>query len=222
MRSLGQEFCRVCAETIVKSAYDLLAPIDSAFPAGAMVTMTGDDEKTFGVSPLVPSSHRLSVEWFIDGVPVIGMTDTAFTIAAADLGNGSHFLRAMVTDSTKLVRNDPNALLREIREWVVSVSGVSSVRDDDGVVPAITSQVSATPNPLADATIIAFTLARPSDVRLEIVAQTGERIATLVDGRRHAGSHSVQWDAAGIPQGVYFYRLSVGGEMRSGAVMVVR
>jgi len=38
----------------------------------------------------------------------------------------------------------------------------------------------------------------------------GREVATLVNEVKPAGSYRVSWNAAGMPSGVYFYRLSAG------------
>ena len=53
-------------------------------------------------------------------------------------------------------------------------------------------------------------------VRLEVFNLLGQRIATLVDGGRAAGSHTAEWDATdaagqAVGAGVYLYRLSGDG-----------
>jgi hypothetical protein len=35
----------------------------------------------------------------------------------------------------------------------------------------------------------------------------GREVVSFVNERKNPGNYSVQWDAAGIPSGVYFYRL---------------
>ena len=72
------------------------------------------------------------------------------------------------------------------------------------------------PNPFNPSTIIPFQLPVSTHVRLEIFNLLGQRVATLVDGDRRAGSHTAHWDgtdAAGRPvgSGVYLYRLQGGG-----------
>jgi len=68
------------------------------------------------------------------------------------------------------------------------------------------------PNPFNPTTSISFSLAENAQVRLTVYNLLGQNVATLVDGRLEAGSHTVEWDAtdnAGhrVSSGVYFYRL---------------
>ena len=68
------------------------------------------------------------------------------------------------------------------------------------------------PIPSTAATLIAYRLADPGPVRLEIYNLLGQRIRTLVDEAQTAGVYRVHWDArdaAGrsVATGVYFLRL---------------
>lgn len=38
----------------------------------------------------------------------------------------------------------------------------------------------------------------------------GQKITTLVSGRKGAGHHTVVWDASGMASGIYYYRLETG------------
>lgn len=72
------------------------------------------------------------------------------------------------------------------------------------------------PNPFNPSTTITFKLPRDGHVRVEILSLLGQRIKTLVDGSRHAGIHTVEWDGreqhgAMVASGVYFYRLQGDG-----------
>lgn len=71
------------------------------------------------------------------------------------------------------------------------------------------------PNPFNPSTEIRFSLAKPSDVTLEVYDIMGRVVATLVNEPRSAGYHKVTWDGrnnAGqtVSSGVYFYRLKAG------------
>jgi hypothetical protein len=63
------------------------------------------------------------------------------------------------------------------------------------------------PNPFNPSTSIGFTLSEAARVSLEVFDLRGGKVATLADGLKPAGSHAVRWDAAGLPSGIYFYRL---------------
>ena len=73
------------------------------------------------------------------------------------------------------------------------------------------------PNPFNPSTLIPYQVPTAGRVRLELFNVLGQRVATLVDEERPAGVYTVGWDAtdaAGRPvgAGVYFYRLSSGGQ----------
>jgi flagellar hook assembly protein FlgD len=44
----------------------------------------------------------------------------------------------------------------------------------------------------------------------------GEDITTLISGNYSAGKHTVQWDAGGLPSGIYLCRLSAGSFGQAG------
>jgi hypothetical protein len=75
----------------------------------------------------------------------------------------------------------------------------------------------SSPNPFAVATWIPLSLAAAGEAELAILDVTGRRVATPLEAHLGAGTHQVPWDGtdeAGreLANGVYFYRLSVGGE----------
>ena len=63
------------------------------------------------------------------------------------------------------------------------------------------------PNPFNPATTIRFTLPRALDVSLTIMNILGEEVATLASRQMEQGTHTLRWDASGIPSGMYLYRL---------------
>jgi hypothetical protein len=68
------------------------------------------------------------------------------------------------------------------------------------------------PNPFNPLTRIEYWVPRRSYVKLEIFNVLGEKIKTLVDGKKERGLHTVNWDGTsqqGIPaaNGIYLYQL---------------
>jgi hypothetical protein len=50
----------------------------------------------------------------------------------------------------------------------------------------------------------------------------GEAVANLVDGVVSAGGHTVSWNAANMPTGVYFYRLESGNFSQTRKLLLVK
>ncbi|MFW6347911.1 MAG: T9SS type A sorting domain-containing protein, partial [Cyclonatronaceae bacterium] len=93
--------------------------------------------------------------------------------------------------------------------------GTTTSAPVDGELPAEIALKQNYPNPFNPATQIAYDLPESSEVSLEVFNVQGQRVATLVDGRQNAGSHTLSFDAADLASGVYLYRLRVSGEAGS-------
>ncbi|MCS6990095.1 MAG: T9SS type A sorting domain-containing protein [Chloroherpetonaceae bacterium] len=78
------------------------------------------------------------------------------------------------------------------------------------------------PNPFNPTTTIAYQLASPSDVRLEVFDVLGRTVATLVNERKAAGAHFVTFDARNLASGAYFYRLRAGGFSETKKMMLAK
>lgn len=52
--------------------------------------------------------------------------------------------------------------------------------------------------------------------------RAGQEITTLVDGKQNAGEHHVQWQAVGVPSGVYFYQLRAGEKVETRKMILMR
>ena len=59
-------------------------------------------------------------------------------------------------------------------------------------------------------------------VRLAVYDLLGHEVALLVDGYQQAGSHLVTFDARRLSSGVYFYRLTAGGSVKTRKMTLVR
>ena len=69
------------------------------------------------------------------------------------------------------------------------------------------------PNPFNPTTTIDFSLAKDSDVMLEVFNLNGQKVITLIDKSLSAGSHSVNWagnntNGQKSATGIYFYKLT--------------
>ena len=66
------------------------------------------------------------------------------------------------------------------------------------------------PNPFNSATTISYSLPEQGEISISIYNLLGQRVATLFEGTREAGEHTITWDAREFPSGVYFARLEAG------------
>lgn len=78
------------------------------------------------------------------------------------------------------------------------------------------------PNPFNPSTVINFEIATGSDVQLQVLDLMGREVATLLDSRLPAGSHTVSFDGSQLSSGVYVYRLLAGNEVVTRKMVLVK
>jgi len=78
------------------------------------------------------------------------------------------------------------------------------------------------PNPFNPSTTITYELPKSSGVRLSVHDMLGQEISVLVNERKGAGVHEVQFDASGLSSAVYFYRLHAGDFVSTKRMLVVK
>lgn len=78
------------------------------------------------------------------------------------------------------------------------------------------------PNPFNSTTTVEFYLPEAGETTLKIFNIIGEEVATLVNGRLSAGTHSFHWDASGHPSGVYLYRLKTGEIVKTKKMILIQ
>ncbi len=77
------------------------------------------------------------------------------------------------------------------------------------------------PNPFNPSTTIKYELPKASVVRLSVYDLLGREVSVLVDERRDAGVHQVQFDASGLASGVYLYRLQAGDFVQTRRLVLI-
>ncbi len=100
-----------------------------------------------------------------------------------------------------------NAGLRESAPVsVIEVTGV-----DDGQLPRVSTLGNNFPNPFNPTTTIRYSLAQPGRMSLTVYNVRGQKVVTLDEGHRAAGTYEVRFDATHLASGAYFYRLTSDG-----------
>lgn len=93
--------------------------------------------------------------------------------------------------------------------YVLKVGNSVGVNENNSVVNGYRLEQNY-PNPFNPKTVIHYSLIENSFTTLEVFDILGNEVATLVNEKQNAGSHSVEWDAGNYSSGIYFYKLSSG------------
>ncbi len=78
------------------------------------------------------------------------------------------------------------------------------------------------PNPFNPSTTIRYSLPRASYVKLDVVDQLGQRVASLVDRLEDPGDHDVRFDGTGLASGVYYCRILAGNFAQTRSLILLR
>ena len=78
------------------------------------------------------------------------------------------------------------------------------------------------PNPFNPTTTISYDLVRTGDVKLSIFNSKGQMILKQELGEQKIGSHQFKFDGNKYNSGVYFYQVSVGGNVQVKKMIMVK
>ena len=67
-----------------------------------------------------------------------------------------------------------------------------------------------------------LTLGKPERVTIELFDALGNKIAVVANNIYYSGNHTIQANLLPYSTGLLYYRVMVGGNVRSGVVMVIR
>ena len=159
----------------------------ASLSGGGQVMMQVDDTISFGGVVSVPSTGG----W---------QTWNTLTLGTHDLAAGKHKLRII------FVKNGFNLNYLQF-------SQIMGVAGEQSSVLHVFEVRQNFPNPFNPSTNIAYSLPASGAVSLEVMDVLGRRVHTVEQGIQSEGDHSVQFDvrSAGLPSGVYYYRINYSG-----------
>ena len=132
------------------------------------------------------------------------------TVSFAPQGTVAYF------DQLKIYNND--ALKTVILTNTVPTMEVV----DNPVIPQIFGFSPAYPNPFNPATTLQYTLPLSGDVSLVIFDLQGREVSRLMEGFQTAGTHSITWNAESAASGIYFARLTVGENVQTQELLLLK
>jgi hypothetical protein len=78
------------------------------------------------------------------------------------------------------------------------------------------------PNPFNPTTTIGYGLKEKGNVKITILNSVGEEVALLVNEDKSSGYHTVEFNAANLPSGVYFYQLQAGAYVEAKKMILIK
>lgn len=87
-------------------------------------------------------------------------------------------------------------------------------------VSILQASISNYPNPFNNATTITYSLSAKSNVKLSVYDITGKEVSTLVNQTQQQGTYNVNFNAANLPSGMYYYKLTTNDKMESGKMVI--
>lgn len=107
-------------------------------------------------------------------------------------------------DSTKQVQFSDYSNVVSIAGSIINTLGKFGTEQ---VAPASSTFAQNFPNPFNPSTTIYYGVKSDGPVSIKVFNAVGQEVATLVNERKEVGYHYVEWNAAGMPSGMYFYRI---------------
>jgi flagellar hook assembly protein FlgD len=92
---------------------------------------------------------------------------------------------------------------------------------------AVTKLKGNYPNPFNPTTDIAFSVNEVGNVKIEVFNVKGQKVKTLVDETRSAGSYNVTWNGLDdngndVTSGVYFYRMDTESYSKTNKMILLK
>ncbi len=96
-----------------------------------------------------------------------------------------------------------------------------------GIIPIFNKTVRQTsleiyPNPFKTKTTIEFNIPQSGFITLSVVDFTGKNIQSLVSKQLPVGTHQIEWNAGGLPSGIYFLKLETNGISETRKLLLIK
>jgi len=181
-------------------------------PANAEIMLLDPDD---------PVAQSLTIDAEILAEGTLDESRKMFTIQSLDCG------------STWVVNGDTvesEAAMLELRSEAELMQALSEIKEEQTATSTDEQPEAVTnfelhqnyPNPFNPTTQISFDLAEAGEVSLRVYNLTGQEVATLIDGHRSAGSHSITFDGRDLPSGAYIYILQAGDHKIAKTMQLVK
>ena len=140
-------------------------------------------------------------------------SDTTFVVQVNQQANTFQFT----------LSDEPDTVILDKDNWILcKINFVPTDVEENELLPTEYSLSQNFPNPFNPSTKIKYSIPISSQVSLKIFNTLGEEIETLVNEEKPVGTYEVNWNAANLPSGVYFYRLQAGSFVQTRKMILLK
>ncbi len=220
-QSLNHGEAKIFSQTTERYKHNTPAEIFLSFPVtfNTQFSQTLTDAETTYTNgvPTSTSSGSVSPTTYVDGYGTLllpgGLSFNCLRVRSVEAlpSSGKEF-RFFTQEGAILIidsfNTQPDTGFVQTKDAPFYLLGgsLTSVKET-GSVPMQFSLSQNYPNPFNPSTTIRFALPKSAYVTLKIYDLLGQEIETLVNEKLLAGEYDLLWNAAGLPSGVYLYRI---------------
>ncbi|NQU06156.1 MAG: VCBS repeat-containing protein [Calditrichaeota bacterium] len=209
-------------------AFNLLEPVNNAqlsVEDSRNVSLVW--EESIDPDPDDSVSYKVYLSIAVEGNPFelsyYNIADSQFTMNLIDTLGLEYWENNIIAEWWVEAVSDDDAV-GCISSFVFSVDPNSDVNYDNYAdAPADFSIVSTFPNPFNSRITIGYSIPEAGFVSLNIYNQSGRLVENVINYNVGASHHSIIWDAAGFPAGIYFVRLiDKSKEMQTAKILLIK
>lgn len=194
---LGYNYPNVFGNVAAQSS-NIITSISNGFQSSPRLNLKLYlDLGTYDIQQLIPLVRNF--------IPVLQSKDYPYLYNEYHEGHSWGNWRAHIDD----------ALIYFFPGSAVKVKGEFLISPDDGPLPNY-------PNPFNASTVFQYKLSTANDVTLIVYNVLGQEIATLVNGHKNVGTHKVEFNGAGLPSGIYYYRMKTKNFTYAGKLLLLK
>ena len=172
----------------------------------------------------VDDELRINANGFVYGIQMTLSHDDDFSINLSD----AWFADYVTTDNTTrllIIDSQSDILFTFSGEFEIVealAANTDGMIDVNLEIPMDFNLGQAYPNPFNPTTHLTLDLPSDGNVSIQVYNVVGQLVETLVDNHMTAGSYDITWNAGTIPSGMYFVRSTMGSEIRTQKVMLLK
>jgi carboxyl-terminal processing protease len=110
----------------------------------------------------------------------------------------------------------------ELNSAIDYLNAITSLNEEYNNQPKEIQLFTNYPNPFNPSTKIKYSIPVQSYVSLRVYDVLGNEITTLVNEEKPAGNYKVEFDAIGLPSGIYFYNIKAGDFVKTKKMLLMK